>query len=147
MPQYRHTQFGWVMLASVAATFVLLAGIAAALPPGEAAPMLVVIPVLALVFLLFINLTVTVDSEVVRLSFGIGLIRKKFPLAEIKSVKPVRNSWWYGWGIRWTPHGWLFNVSGLDAVELELKNGRCYRIGTDQPGQLAGAIQDRLTAG
>lgn len=40
-----------------------------------------------------------------------------------------------------TPHGWLFNVSGLDAVELELINNRRFRIGTDEPQRLIAAIQ------
>ena len=53
----------------------------------------------------------------------------------------MRNLWYYGWGIRYTPHGWLFNVSGLDAVELELKNGRTWRVGTDEPVELLAAIQ------
>lgn len=144
MQEYRHTQFGWVVLFSMAGTFVVLTGVAATLPGRELAPMLVIIPVLTIVFLLFINLTVTVNSEFIRLSFGIGLIHKKFKLAAIKSAKPVRNSWWYGWGIRLTPHGWLFNVSGLEAVELEMNNGKRYRIGTDEPNRLAEAIHDRL---
>jgi hypothetical protein len=52
----------------------------------------------------------------------------------------VRNRWYYGWGIRITPRGWLYNVSGLDAVELALKNGKCVRIGSDEPHALARAI-------
>ncbi|HSD26575.1 MAG TPA: hypothetical protein VLL75_04680, partial [Vicinamibacteria bacterium] len=34
----------------------------------------------------------------------------------------------------------LWNVSGLDAVELALPEGKRFRIGTDEPGPLAGAI-------
>jgi hypothetical protein len=32
-------------------------------------------------------------------------------------------------------------VSGLDSVEIELKNGRIYRIGTDQPEALLREIE------
>jgi hypothetical protein len=56
----------------------------------------------------------------------------------------VRNKWWYGWGIRLTPHGWLFNVGGLDAVELELASGRKFRIGTDEPQGLLNAIRTAM---
>ena len=30
----------------------------------------------------------------------------------------VRNKWWHGWGVRWVPGGSMYNVWGLDAVEL-----------------------------
>ena len=75
-----------------------------------------------------------------RLWFGPGLIHKTFAASDIREARIVRNRWFYGWGIRWTPHGWLFNVSGLDAVEVELRSGRQYRIGTDEPRQLHEAI-------
>ena len=70
-----------------------------------------------------------------------GLIRKRFPIGDIHGARIVQNKWYYGWGIRLTPHGWLFNVSGFDAVELELKNKRKFRIGTDDPQELLMAIQ------
>jgi hypothetical protein len=35
---------------------------------------------------------------------------------------------------------WVWNVSGLDAVELTLRSGRRFRIGTDEPEELAKAI-------
>jgi hypothetical protein len=35
----------------------------------------------------------------------------------------------------------LYNVSGLDAVELKLKSGDIHRIGTDDPAGLAAALQ------
>jgi len=62
---------------------------------------------------------------------------------EIEDATPVRNHWFYGWGIRLTPHGWLYNVSGLGAVEIVLSSGKHYRIGTDRPEELAQAIQQR----
>jgi len=66
-------------------------------------------------------------------------------LAEIQSCRPVRNRWWYGWGIRWIGRRkWLFNVAGLDAVELAMKDGTIYRIGTDEPQKLSELIQDKL---
>ena len=96
--------------------------------------------VLTIVAVLFSSLTVQVDPEAVRIRFGPGPVGKRFPVAEIRSVRPVRNHWTYGWGIRLTPHGWLFNVSGLDAVELMMGDGKRYRIGTDQPRELLTAI-------
>jgi plasmid stabilization system protein ParE len=47
----------------------------------------------------------------------------------------------YGWGIRLTPSGWMFNVSGLDAVELTLRSGKRFRIGTDDPRDVIQALE------
>ena len=58
------------------------------------------------------------DAQDVRLFFGMGIIRRTIPRQRIAQAEQVRNSWWYGWGIRLTPHGWMWSISGLDAVEL-----------------------------
>ena len=95
-----------------------------------------------LILLLFGSLTVETDKNYLRIKFGIGVIRKYFPLNEITSAKAVRNHWYFGWGIRlWLwPQMVIFSVSGFDAVELRMKNGRIFRIGTDEPEHLERAI-------
>ena len=89
---------------------------------------------------LFVTLTVVIEENVLRIRFGPGVIRKTFPLKDIESCRVVKNPWYYGWGIHMTPHGWLFNVSGSYAVEIKMKTGRKYRIGTDVPNDLEKAI-------
>ena len=89
---------------------------------------------------LFGSLTVEVDEEELRHWFGPGFWKKSYQLLDIKSAKVVRNSWFWGWGIRLTPHGWLYNVSGFDAVQIQLRSGRTFRIGTDDPQGLFEAI-------
>jgi len=108
---------------------------------GFGAFFIAVFAALALCLLLFAALTVEVDGRDVSLCFGIGVIRKKFPVNGIGSVGIVRNPWYYGWGIRKTPDGWLYNVSGLIALEFRMKNGEKYRIGTDDPLGLLNAIK------
>jgi hypothetical protein len=106
------------------------------------------IPILAILVCLplFWSLTVTVTDTVVRVRFGIGLLRFTFPLEAVQSAEPVTNRWWHGWGIHgWPGKGWVYNVSGWDAVELRMRDGRFNRIGTDEPEKLAAAIQSRLT--
>jgi hypothetical protein len=41
----------------------------------------------------------------------------------------------------------MYNVAGLDAVELVLASGKKFRIGTDQPDELRSAINLRLGIG
>jgi hypothetical protein len=99
---------------------------------------------LVLILALFHSLTVTVSRQEVRLHFGIGLIRKRFALSGIESVRTVRNHWYNGWGIRVIRKGWLYNVSGLDAVELRFHDGKVARIGTDEPVRLVRAIENAM---
>lgn len=93
-----------------------------------------------LMLLLFFRLSVKIENKILTVRFGIGFIRFKFNLEEIVSCKKVRNRWYYGFGIRLTPHGWLYNISGLDAVEIEKENGKKYRIGTKEPEKLCNEI-------
>jgi len=97
--------------------------------------------VLLLLPFLFWKLTITVDRETLRAAFGIGLVRKTVPVADIAACEPIRIRWWWGWGIHLTPYGWLYNVSGLDAVVITLRNGRRFCLGTDQPNELVAAIR------
>ena len=102
----------------------------------------------------FSSLTVMIDGNNLRIKFGYGIYRKNFKLHEITSAKTVKNHWYYGWGIRiwFWPRMVIYNVSGFDAVEIKLKNGKTYRIGTDEPEALEIAIlhaiqkQDKLTS-
>jgi hypothetical protein len=89
---------------------------------------------------MFCCLTIEIDERQLRCFFGPGLIRRTIAVHEIVAARPVRNRWYYGWGIRLTPSGWMFNVSGLDAVELSLASGARFRVGTDRPGEVMVAL-------
>ncbi|MDT8357285.1 MAG: hypothetical protein RQ758_02135, partial [Methanomicrobiaceae archaeon] len=133
---YRHTQTGYVIIIALIATSLLFGFI---LAQTGFDPFIVVLMILILSLLAsFSTLQVTVDENYLRIKFGYGIFRKKFPLDKIASAKRVRNRWYYGWGIRiwFWPYMWIYNVSGFDAVEIVMKNGKRYRIGTDQPQEL-----------
>jgi len=143
---YKHTQTGWVTLAVCGVLLVFLMAVAAHMPEPRARPipLYVGVPILLIIMVLFGSLTVTVSDTTVTIQFGPGIIRKKISLSDVASCNPVRNQWWWGWGIRLIPGGWLYNVSGLDAVELKMKNGRIFRVGTDEAQRLADFIQAKL---
>jgi hypothetical protein len=142
MIQYRHTQIGYVILATMGGAMVLIL-LLMSLYEFNWIP-LIVLAILAICVVLFATLTVEIDEEHLRIQFGPGFIHKKFPLQDIESHQVVKNHWFYGWGIRRTPHGWLWNVSGLDAIELLLKNGKRFRVGTDDPEGLTRALQQAV---
>ena len=95
----------------------------------------------AKVTLSFSRLAVIVDTDMVRLAFGFGFPRKRIVRADIIRLEVVRNSWLLGFGIRWIKGGLMWNVWGLDAVELVLANGKTFRIGTDEPEKLDAALR------
>ena len=89
---------------------------------------------------LFSSLTVEVSEHEFHWHFGPGIWRYRIALADIESVRIVRNKWWNGFGIRMRPGFRLYNVSGLDAVEIRLKTGDIRRIGTNDAQGLAAAL-------
>ena len=97
-----------------------------------------------LVGLFFHKLTVKVSNDYLYLAFGIGIIHRKINLQSIEKVEAVQNRWWYGYGIRYTPHGWLWNIQGLDAVELTYTNGKCFRVGTGDVDTLLMVLQKQV---
>ena len=142
MKQYKHTQIGYFLLIvySIAVLFVGHLNIMTNFNPFALASLIIVLIALGI----FTRLTVTVDDQMIKVQFGLRIIRKAFPLKEIEAYRVVKNPWYYGWGIRFTPRGWLFNVSGFSAIELQMKNGKTYRIGTDDSDNLAAALDEAL---
>ena len=137
-PRYLHTQSGTVIVGSLAAAALVLAGMGLAF--GDPVFLYGGPVMMGMGVLLFYNLTVAIDAIYLSFRCGIGLIRKCIPLAEITDTRPVRNAWIHGWGIHRTPHGWLYKVAGWDAVEITLTSGKRLRLGTDEPRRLAQAI-------
>lgn len=88
----------------------------------------------------FSRLRVTVSEEAVDLAFGLGWPSKRITITDVTGVEPVRNKWFWGWGVRRAPSGWMWNVWGLDAVEVELRSGKSFRIGTDDQQGLYAAL-------
>jgi 4-amino-4-deoxy-L-arabinose transferase-like glycosyltransferase len=145
MQTYKHRQFGTLMVTGLGAGILMLLLILFRTPPGPAIIITVLVSLLVLSsLLLFWSLTVEVKSDHTLVYFGFGIIHRKISLSEIQQVNVVRTPWYYGWGIRPAPHGWMFNVSGFGGVELIFKNNERFRIGSDEPMRLAEAIQNQL---
>lgn len=151
---YVHWQPGYLIRAVVGAGLVLVVATTIRLWSGPL-PAVVLLPVIVTVggllaagLIAFHGLGTEIAGEYLRVWFGPGWIERRVPLNEIRRVARVRNSWWMGWGIRWIDAGTtLWNVSGLDAVELELRSGRRFRVGTDDPEGLGKAIRSSLEQG
>lgn len=137
---YRHTEIAWATIALLVGVGLLLTW---ALTMAEASGVLGITLALTLsAGLLFYGLTVEVRENSIRASFGIGLISREVAVSEIHAHRRVKNPWYYGWGLRLIPGGWLWNVSGADALELTLTSGRVWRIGSPQIEALQASLRE-----
>lgn len=137
---YEHTQRGTILLVGGAAAILICLGSILFFGPALAAGL--VIGILVFVLAIMTWLTVSITDDHLKIHFGpVGFIRKEWLLSEIITATPVTNQWVYGYGIRWTPDGPLYNVAGSHAVEILLQSGNKVRIGTDEPDVLCRALQ------
>lgn len=140
--RYKHTQVGYVTTGGLIAGAVLVGVILADTSLNSI--LIGVLVIIGIFIIMFSSLTVIIRGDYLEVRFGFGPIRKRYKLNEIESAQAVRNKWYYFWGIRLTPYGWLYTVSGLHAVEIKLKTGKTFRIGTDNPQELEEAIQQAI---
>ena len=141
--RYRHTQIGAVQVwASVFAIVVIALSV---LYIGNYWFSYAAIIFLGLTLLLFGSLTILVSRVDLEIRFGaFGIVKRIVPLDTIAAVTVVKTPWYYGWGIRWTPEGPLYNMAGNAGIEVRLSDGSRFRIGTDEPEELAAAIRNAL---
>jgi hypothetical protein len=138
--EYEHTQRGTLIIAAVLAVLLVIA--VSIVVFGPVWVTVIVGGIMVLMLAIFSTLTVSVRKDALRICFGpIRAFKKIWPICEIASVTTVTNPWYYGWGIRWTPCGPLYNIAGFEAVEVTLVSGKKFRIGTDQPDKLKRAIE------
>ena len=141
--RYEHTQVGYFIIVAIVAAMVAIGIILAT--TGVNLIAIAALGVLAIALVLFPSLTVVIREEELLVQFGPGVIRKRFKLNEIESCQAVKNPWYYGWGIRLTPHGMLLRVSGFHAVQIKLITGKKYLIGTDVAQELEEAIRQTIS--
>ena len=142
MTRYRHMQVGWAMLGMLGVSVVsVVVSIPLVQADGEGRAVLAIASaVLSAAVLVFCSLTVTVDHAHVTVRFGLTPLRKRIRLADIASFEAVRNPWYFGWGIQRYGPGWLYNVSGFEAIEIVRTDGKELRIGTDDSQGLLRAL-------
>jgi hypothetical protein len=142
---YRHTQRGTLILI----TCLMIGAFALVLSWASRhwQPAVLMLVITMATAILFSSLTVEVADDELRWRFGLGVLNYRLALDEISDVAIVRNQWWNGWGIRMGPGFRLYNVSGLDAVELRLHSSDIRRIGTDDPEGLVKVLRARRGLG
>lgn len=95
------------------------------------------------VYVLFTPMTLTVDSDVMRVRFGrVGWPQWVFPVEQIKDphvvgFRPLRD--YGGWGIRRGQSGTCLNQRGNRGVRFQYAGGT-YTVGSDDPERLLMAL-------
>jgi len=139
--KYKHTQIGYLIVVIILITCLFFSFI---LAQTKFNPVTFVIMLLTIFLLVsFVALRVVIDENYLSIEFGYGIHKKRFLLSDIIQAKAVKNRWYHGWGIRvrFWPFMYIYNVSGFDAVEIKMKSGKTYRIGTDEPKKLESALK------
>jgi hypothetical protein len=138
---YRHTQYGVLNLIILFLVAILIVVVAVAIiAQGRLAAAVIMIAVYLLGAAMFYNSTIEVSAELVRFWFGIGLVRKTIPLSQVLSAETVVDPWYYVWGIKSIPGGWLYAIAPGPMVEIKLKDGKIIHLGSDQAEKLKEAI-------
>jgi hypothetical protein len=132
MKTYQHTQPARAMMMGLSAI-----GVVFAVASVKIHPFLVGAIVSLVIGYLFRSMTVEISDTELTWYFGSGFPLKRVPISEVVSAEALRTTFWYGWGIHYTPRGWLYNVSGFGAVCVTLKNGKRFCLGSDEPERLA----------
>lgn len=143
-PRYEHRQGGGFTSLTFLIAIVMLP-VLYAIDRSAGPALLIATPLLLLTFVAFDGLTIRVTGDELVWRFGrFGFPRGHVALADIVSVTVTRTTFWEGWGIRLTRRGWLYNVSGHDAVLIQRRNGKTFLLGSDEPRKLKAAL-DRAT--
>jgi hypothetical protein len=145
---YVHVQNApqWVVVTASVSAIVMFSLITSLARSEHGAAGLILLATLwvAVIYLAVLNatrLTVRVGGGTIDLSFRLGWPRESIDRASVTGISTHRNSWIEGWGIRKVRGGWMWNVWGLDSVQLELDTGKVFRIGTDDAAGLTAALQ------
>lgn len=138
----------WMLLLMVAFIFSSVA-ILYPVFVGEAPlePQHIIAPsVVLLAMLFFYQLRIQVYSNRIKLTYGIGLnINIKFD--KLLQVDPIKTPWYYGFGIRVTPQGMLYNIQGRTALVVYYESKgkqKKVMIGTDKPEELFKTLKKQM---
>ncbi len=148
--KYRKTQIGWVAIGLFVPVILFLL-LAYANQWGDnplpLIPFIILVGLFVVISSLFYKLTVELEESVLRLIYGIGLIRITFKIDRILAVKTIKTPWYWGLGIRITPKGMLYNIQGSKAVKIAyIRNGKnkSVMVGTPEPVRLKQILEENF---
>lgn len=95
---------------------------------------------------LIMKLKTSIDKNGINMHF-FPFIKKSVDWQQIKNVKVVNYGFVGGWGIRlWTKYGTVYNVKGDKGLEIVLKSGKKFLIGTQKETELSTIIEKMIVS-
>ena len=138
MYQYKHTQYGSLTLALTANLLMLVNNI---LPGGY--PILTAVFAAAAIFgLAFASFCVEIKNDKLYWYFGFSVLGGSVSLRDVAYCVPVSLSGERVWNVEETNHGTHYNIGGKSAVEIGLRSGERFLLGTDNPRHLVEVIRE-----
>ena len=93
---------------------------------------------------LIMKLKTSIDKNGINMHF-FPFIKKSVDWQQIKNVKVVNYGFVGGWGIRlWTKYGTVYNIRGNKGLEIVLKSGKKFLIGTQKETELSTIIEKMM---
>ncbi len=144
--KYEETQYGW--LVNIIFLFIIIFILFSYLEqwgtnPIPKIPFLIMEGLFVFIFSLFYKMTIKIEENIVRIIYGIGLIRIKIKPERMLNVEVFKAPWYWGIGIRMTPKGWLYSLNGFKTVLIKYRTKgkeKTTLIGTPDPEKLKTAL-------
>ena len=145
--KYESTQTGWffiILMVAIVAIITFSYYLQLGNNPLPENVFRLLLFVFILILINFYKLKIRVDDTGINILYGIGLIHIKIQPDSIESVQTVKTPWLYGFGIRFTFNGMLYNIQGRDAVRIYyFQDGKSKKatIGSEEPDQLKAFLE------
>ena len=145
--KYKYTQVGVVtilliLLAGVFTAYVVIAGLSSSPGSVQLGIGLLVVGLFILALASFYSFTIQIVAGELTFWFGFGVGKKSFAINEIRSIEIVKTPWYYFWGIKSIPGGWLYSIApGGEALELVFMDSKKIQLGTNRPAEIKKSIE------
>lgn len=139
---YRHTQINF--LCGLILAVLLLAAIFVVVSTHYSVEAMVLYILAALVLSNYLTQTVEVRPDRIEVRMGPGLIRRSIGLERIYNLCVAEITPEERLGVRVLTGEWMYRIGGMKAVEIILEDDTQLRIGSDEPVELARAIEKAL---
>lgn len=145
---YRHAQVFkllWILMPVVAIVSALIVWFSG--DPDRVVGLITLAVVDVLVLVCLGRLVVEVDSSQLKWRFGwLSLLRWNRRLDEISSVEKCTVTGVGGSGVKFSPEGWVYSAGGSTGVRVTMRDGKRFRIGSDDHERLAAFLASRIAS-
>lgn len=107
---------------------------------------IIILSLLAGLWFFCMKLTTIINQDGIEVNYHyIPFAKRKISWSEIEKIEVITYSpfWEYGgWGVRWSPNGWCYNVRGKNGIKITYYNKDVFLIGTQVPEQMQQIINN-----